>query len=298
MTTPLSLNGARNARRNEGDAMTQLNIPNITLHDGNEIPQLGIGVFKVDPGEAERVVIDAIEAGYRHIDTAAIYRNEAEVGAAIARSEIAREDLFITTKLWNSDQTRAQEAFEESLGRLGLDRVDLYLVHWPQPMFGEALAAWRSLVKIAESGRATSIGVSNFEIEHLEEIIEATGIVPAVNQIELHPLHQRKELAKYCAEKGIKIEAWGPLAQGKSDLFERDAIASAAAAHGKTPAQIILRWHAQEGRIIFPKTVRAERMIENASIFDFALTEAEMEAIDALDEQRNFGSNPRDMAMR
>ncbi|MFC5337756.1 aldo/keto reductase [Leucobacter denitrificans] len=278
--------------------MTQLNIPNITLHDGNEIPQLGIGVFKVDPGEAERVVIDALEAGYRHIDTAAIYRNEAEVGAAIARSGVAREDLFVTTKLWNSEQTRAEGAFEESLGRLGLDRVDLYLVHWPQPMFGEALAAWRSLAKIAESGRATSIGVSNFEIEHLEEIIDATGVVPTVNQIELHPLHQRKELVAYCAEKGIKIEAWGPLAQGKSDLFKRDVIAAAAAAHGKTPAQIILRWHAQAGRIVFPKTVRAERMVENAQLFDFQLTAEEVAAIDALDEQRNFGSNPREMDIR
>lgn len=278
--------------------MTALEIPNITLNDETEIPQLGLGVFLVKAGEAQRVVADALDAGYRHIDTAAIYGNETEVGAAIAESGIARDDLYVTTKLWNSDQTRGAEAFEESLTKLGLDRVDLYLVHWPQPMFGEALIAWRSLIEIQKSGRATSIGVSNFEISDLEEIIAETGVIPAVNQIELHPLHQRRELVAYCQEKGIRIEAWGPLAQGKSDLFERPAIADAAAAHQKTPAQVVLRWHVQQGRIIFPKTVRAERMAENADIFDFELTEAEMAAIDALDEQRNFGSNPHEMRVR
>ncbi len=278
--------------------MSKLDIPNISLHDGTEIPQLGVGVFKVDPGEAQRVVTDAIEVGYRHIDTAAIYRNEAEVGAAIAESGVPRDELFVTTKLWNSDQTRGEEAFQESLDKLGLDRVDLYLVHWPQPMFGEALTAWRSLIKIHESGRATSIGVSNFEISDLEEIISETGIVPTVNQIELHPLHQRRELVEYCNAKGIRVEAWGPLAQGKSDLFERPALLEPAATHGKTPAQVILRWHAQQGRIIFPKTVRRERLVENAQIFDFELSAAEMAAIDALDAQQNFGTNPHEMDVR
>ena len=278
--------------------MSKLDIPNISLHDGTEIPQLGVGVFKVDPGEAQRVVTDAIEVGYRHIDTAAIYRNEAEVGAAIAASGVPRDELFVTTKLWNSDQTRGEEAFQESLDKLGLDRVDLYLVHWPQPMFGEALTAWRSLIKIHESGRATSIGVSNFEISDLEEIISETGIVPTVNQIELHPLHQRRELVEYCNAKGIRVEAWGPLAQGKSDLFERPALLEPAAAHGKTPAQVILRWHAQQGRIIFPKTVRRERLVENAQIFDFELSAVEMAAIDALDAQQNFGTNPHEMDVR
>lgn len=278
--------------------MSKLDIPNISLHDGTEIPQLGVGVFKVDPGEAQRVVTDAIEVGYRHIDTAAIYRNEAEVGAAIAASGVPRDELFVTTKLWNSDQTRGEEAFQESLDKLGLDRVDLYLVHWPQPMFGEALTAWRSLIKIHESGRATSIGVSNFEISDLEEIISETGIVPTVNQIELHPLHQRRELVEYCNAKGIRVEAWGPLAQGKSDLFERPALLEPAAAHGKTPAQVILRWHAQQGRIIFPKTVRRERLVENAQIFDFELSASEMAAIDALDAQQNFGTNPHEMDVR
>ena len=278
--------------------MAALEIPNIPLRDGTEIPQFGLGVFKVDAGEAERVVSDALAAGYRHIDTASIYGNEAEVGAAIAASDVPRDELYVTTKLWNSDQTRGEEAFAESLDRLGLDHVDLYLVHWPQPMFGEALTAWRSLIEIQKSGRATSIGVSNFEISDLEEIIEATGVVPVVNQIELHPLHQRRELVAYCEEKGIRIEAWGPLAQGKSDLFERPEIAGPAAAHGKTPAQVILRWHAQQGRIVFPKTVRAERMVENAQIFDFELTDSEMAGIDGLDAQHNFGTNPHEMDVR
>lgn len=273
--------------------MTALQIPNLTLNSGKEIPQLGLGVFLVEPGEAQRVVSDALEVGYRHIDTARIYDNEAEVGAAIAASGIARDELFVTTKLWNSDQTRAADAFQESLDRLGLDRVDLYLIHWPQAMFGEALGAWKSLIEIAESGRATSIGVSNFEIEDLQRLLDETGAVPAVNQIELHPLHQRRELSEFCAEHGIRVEAWGPLAQGKSDLFERPELTGPAAAHGKSPAQVILRWHLQQGRIVFPKTLRRERMIENADLFDFELSAAETAAIDALDEQRNFGPDPR-----
>ena len=273
--------------------MTALPIPTITLRDGAEIPQLGAGVFLVEPGEAERVVSDALEVGYRHIDTARIYDNEAEVGRAIAASGLPREDVYVTTKLWNSDQTRAREAFDESLDRLGLDRVDLYLIHWPQPMFGEALGAWRSLVEIAESGRATSIGVSNFEIEDLRQLIDETGVVPAVNQIELHPLHQRRELREFCAEHGIAVEAWGPLAQGKSDLLERPEVLAAAEVHEKTPAQIVLRWHVQQGRIVFPKTTRRERMLENAQLFDFALSDAEMTAIDALEAGTNLGPDPR-----
>lgn len=273
--------------------MAQLQIPSLTLNDGHEIPQLGVGVFLVKPGEAQRVVADALEVGYRHIDTASAYRNEAEVGRAIAESGIPRDELFVTTKLWNADQARAHEAFDASLERLGLDRVDLYLIHWPQPMFGEALGAWRSLIEIAESGRATSIGVSNFEIEDLRQLLDETGVVPAVNQIELHPLHQRRELVEFCSEHGTAIEAWGPLAQGKSDLFERPEISAAAEAHGKTPAQVVLRWHLQQDRIVFPKTLRRERMVENADLFDFALSDAEIAAIDTLDEQRNFGPDPR-----
>ncbi|GAB2551405.1 aldo/keto reductase [Leucobacter ruminantium] len=273
--------------------MSALQIPNITLNDGRGIPQLGLGVFKVEPGETERLVSEALEAGYRHIDTASYYRNEAEVGRAIAASGIDRDEIFVTTKLWNTDQPRPREAFDESLDRLGLDRVDLFLIHWPQPERGEALGAWRSLIEIAESGRATSIGVSNFEIEHLQQLIDETGVVPAVDQIELHPLHQRRELADFCRAQDIAVEAWGPLSQGKSDLLERPEIVAAAEAHGKTPAQVVLRWHVQQQRIVFPKTSRRERLLENAAIFDFALSDAELAAIDALDEQRGFGPDPR-----
>jgi len=278
--------------------MSTLPIPNLTLNDGKRIPQLGLGVFLVEPGETRRVVADALELGYRHIDTATIYENEDEVGQAIAESGIPRDELFVTTKLWNRDQTRGVAAFEESLDRLGLERVDLYLIHWPQAMFGEALTAWRSLIEIAESGRATSIGVSNFEIPDLQQLLDETGVVPAVNQIELHPLHQRRELSAFCAEHGIAIEAWGPLAQGKSDLFERAEITNAAAAHGKSPAQVVLRWHVQQNRIVFPKTLRRERMVENADIFDFELSAEQMSAIDAIDERRNFGPDPRTFDVR
>lgn len=278
--------------------MTELNIPSITVHDGAKIPQLGLGVFKVETNETERIVLEAFETGYRHIDTASYYENEAEVGAAVAKSGIDRDDIFVTTKLWNSDQGRPYEAFNESLDKLGFDAVDLYLIHWPQPMFGEALGAWKALIDIAESGRAKSIGVSNFEIEHLEEIISETGVVPVVNQIELHPLHQRKELVEFCAKHDIKVESWGPLSQGKSDLLERPTLREIADAHGKTPAQVVLRWHVQQDRIIFPKTSRPERMIENAQLFDFELSAAEIAVIDAMDEQRNFGADPRTAAFR
>ncbi|WP_449279689.1 aldo/keto reductase [Leucobacter sp. GX0328] len=273
--------------------MSALAIPNISLNNGRQIPQLGLGVYKVAQGETERTVLDALEAGYRHIDTASFYRNEAEVGSAVRASGTPRDEIFVTTKLWNTDQPRPLEAFEESLERLGLDRVDLYLIHWPQPEHGQAVDVWRALIDIAASGRATSIGVSNFEIEHLEQLIAETGVVPAVNQIEVHPLHQRRELSQFCSDHGIAVEAWGPLSQGKSDLLERPEILAAAEAHGKSPAQVVLHWHVQQGRIIFPKTSRRERLFENADIFDFELSDAEMTAIASLDKQRNFGPDPR-----
>lgn len=273
--------------------MAELQVPNVQLNDGHSIPQLGFGVFLVDPEVTEQTVLDALEVGYRHIDTASSYRNEAAVGRAIAASGIARDELFITTKLGNNDQEDPHGAFERSIDQLGLDRVDLYLIHWPLPQRGTALGAWRGLVEIVGSGRTSSIGVSNFETEHLDELLRETGVVPAVNQIELHPLHQRTELVEYCRGLDIAIEAWGPLAQGKSDLLEREPIVSAARVRGKSPAQIVLRWHLQKNNIIFPKTGSRERMIENASIFDFQLSDAEIAEIDALDEQSNFGPDPR-----
>lgn len=273
--------------------MNALPIPNVVLNDGNLIPQVGLGVFKVSPEETERVVNEALEAGYRHIDTAHIYHNEDAVGRAIAASGIPRDELFITTKLWNTDHEDPRPAFETSLERLGIDRLDLYLVHWPMPMLGTAVGAWRGFVQLVGADLVDSIGVSNFEIEHLRELHEETGVVPAVNQIELHPLHQRRELREYCRQLGIAVEAWGPLAQGKSDLLKRPAITNIGVAHSKSPAQVILRWHVQHGTIVIPKTTRKRRFAENADIFNFSLTDAQMAAIDALDTQQNFGPDPR-----
>jgi len=262
-----------------------MTIPTVHLNDGYEIPQLGYGVFKVPPTDTERAVTEALEVGYRHIDTAAIYGNEEGVGAAIAASGIARRDLFITTKLWNDrhdgDQPRA--ALRESLDKLDLEMVDLYLVHWPTPAKDDYVHAWQQLIELREAGLARSIGVSNFLVPHLERIVAVTGVVPVVDQIELHPAYQQREVTAWAAGHGVKIEAWGPLGQGKYDLFGLPAVKDAAAAHRKTPAQVVLRWHIQKGNIVFPKSVRRERLEENLDVFDFSLTDAEVAAIDALD---------------
>lgn len=268
-----------------------MTIPALTLNDGHTIPQLGFGVFKVDPAETERIVAEALAAGYRHIDTAAIYGNEEGVGRAIAASGIPREELFITTKLWNDRQAgdAPHAAIDESLGKLGLDHVDLYLVHWPAPRNGTYVNAWERMVEIREAGKATSIGVSNHLPEHLEKIIAATGITPAVDQIELHPAYQQREVTRFAADHGILIESWGPLGQGKYPLFDEAPVAAAAVAHGKTPAQVVLRWHLQKGFIVFPKSVRRERLEENIDVFDFELSGPELVAIDALDPRDGSG---------
>ncbi|GAA1726683.1 aldo/keto reductase [Microbacterium paludicola] len=262
-----------------------MTVPTITLNSGFEIPQLGFGVFLVPPAEAEKAVSEALEAGYRHIDTAAIYRNEEGVGAAIAKSGIPRDELFITTKLWNDRQAgdEPKAAISESLEKLGLDHVDLYLTHWPAPANDNYLNAWQKLIEIRDAGLAKSIGVSNHLVEHLERIVGDTGVTPAVNQIELHPAYQQREITQWAADHGMFIESWGPLGQGKYDLFGEKAVADAAAAHGKTPAQVVIRWHLERGFIVFPKSVRPERMAENFDVFDFELTDAEVAAIDALD---------------
>lgn len=259
--------------------------PTVEFNDGHSIPQLGYGVFKVPADEAERAVSQALEAGYRHIDTAAIYGNEEGVGAAIAKSGIARSELFITTKLWNDrhHDDEPDKAIAESLEKLGLEQVDLYLVHWPTPAKDDYVHAWEKMIGIRERGLARSIGVSNHLVPHLERIVEATGVVPAVNQIELHPAYQQREITDWAAAHGVLIESWGPLGQGKYDLFGADAVASAAAATGRTPAQVVLRWHLQKGFIVFPKSVRPERMAENIDVFDFELTDAQIAAIDAMD---------------
>lgn len=264
----------------------------VTLNDGKTIPQLGFGVFKVDPVETERIVSDALEVGYRHIDTAAIYRNEEGVGRAIAASGIPREELFITTKLWNDRHGDADRAIEESLEKLGLDHVDLYLIHWPSPKQDRYIEAWHALEGIRERGLATSIGVSNFLKHHLERLLAETDTVPVLDQLELHPYHQQPETTAFARSRGIAIEAWGPLGQGKYPLLELDEITSVAAAHGKTPAQVVLCWHLQSGNIVFPKTVSRERMVENFNVFDFELSADEVASITALEREGRVSANP------
>jgi 2,5-diketo-D-gluconate reductase A len=272
--------------------MTENAVPTIGLNNGTQIPQLGFGVFKVDPDKTNRIVRDALDVGYRHLDTAKIYHNEEGVGHAVKESGIDRGDLFITTKLWNDDQTDALTAFDKSLARLGTDYVDLYLIHWPTPEKDTYLDAWRSLEKILESGRAKAIGVSNFNIDHLERLIAETEIVPAVNQVELHVDFQQAELRSFAAAKGIAIEAWGPLGQGR--INDSPELAAIAEAHGKSVPQTIIRWHLDVGNIVIPKSNNKERMAENFDVLDFSLSAAEIASIASLDrgaEGRN-GSDP------
>ena len=272
-------------------------VPQLPLNSGTTIPQLGFGVFRVDPTDAQRVVEDALEVGYRHIDTAAAYNNEKEVGAAIAASGIPRAELFITTKLANPDHASGEiiPAFDASLEKLGLDYVDLYLIHWPMPANELYVQAWRQFERFYGEHSARAIGVSNFLVPHLETLLAATDIVPAVNQVELHPIFQQRELHEYAAAHGIAIEAWGPLGQGKYDLFGIPAIQQIAAAHGKSPAQIVIRWHLQAGNIVIPKSNSRERMQENFDVFDFELTPEEFATVAALDENRRVGGNPAEV---
>jgi 2,5-diketo-D-gluconate reductase A len=268
-------------------------VPNITLHDGAEIPQLGFGVFQIRPEDTREIVEIALDSGYRHIDTAAAYGNERGVGKAIAASGIPREEIFVTTKLWNSDQgfDSALAAFDGSLGRLDLDYVDLYLIHWPMPEQNLFVDTWRAFEKIHAGGGARTIGVSNFRIEDLERLEHETETRPTVNQIELHPRMQQAELRAWQEERGIVTEAWAPLGQG-GDLLEDDTIGEIATAHDKTPAQVTLRWHIQLGNVVFPKSVRAERIRENADVFDFELTDEEMARFAALDRSERIGAEP------
>jgi 2,5-diketo-D-gluconate reductase A len=274
---------------------SESSVPLVTLNDGNTIPQLGFGVFKVDPDKTSRVVRDAFEVGYRHIDTAKIYGNEEGVGHAIKTSGIDRHELFITTKLWNADQgyESGLEAFEKSLGRLQLDYVDLYLIHWPAPANDNYVEAWKALEKIRESGRAKSIGVSNFTVEHLTRLLGETEVVPAVNQIELHPEFQQREITTFGREHGIATEAWSPLAQGA--LLKEPNVQQIADAHGKSLAQVILRWHIQQGNIIFPKSNNRERIEENFNIFDFELSDDEQASITALEKDGRVGGHPNEV---
>ncbi|AMB57511.1 aldo/keto reductase [Microterricola viridarii] len=264
-------------------------VPRITLNNGALIPQLGFGVFQVPNVETEAAVSAALEAGYRSIDTAAIYGNEEGVGRALAASGIARDELFITSKLWNSDQGTATTAaaFELSLEKLGLEALDLYLIHWPAPATDLYLESWEALEGIAASGRSRAIGVSNFLPTQLERIIALGGTVPAVNQVELHPALQQAETVAFNRAHGIATEAWSPLAQGA--MLSNPVIARLAEEIGRTPAQVILRWHLQQGRIVIPKSVTPARIAENLAVFDFELPAAALAEVDALDVAAGAG---------
>ena len=265
-------------------------VPNLTLNNGVTIPQLGFGVFQVPPEQTQSVVEDALEAGYRHIDTAAGYGNEAGVGAAIAASGIPREELFITTKLRNGEQGTAVEAFEASRQSLGLDFIDLYLIHWPVPVQGLFVEAWRALEKIYASDGVRAIGVSNFLQDHLDTLLAETTVVPAVNQIELHPTFQQAALAARSRAHGIAVEAYSPLGQG-ADL-NAAAVIALAQKRGATPAQIVLAWHLGVGNIAIPKTVHLHRMRENLAAADITISRDEMDTITALDSGARIGADP------
>ncbi|MFH8363099.1 aldo/keto reductase [Streptomyces anulatus] len=267
-------------------------VPTVTLNNGVTIPQLGFGVFQVPDDETTAAVSAALEAGYRSIDTAAIYGNEVGVGRALAASGIPREELFVTTKLWNADQgyDATLAAFDASLAKLGLDHVDLYLIHWPTPAHDLYPESWRALEKLVADGRIRAAGVSNFQPAHLRRLLETGTLVPAVNQIELHPGLQQAELRAIHAEHGIATEAWSPLAQGA--LLTEEALVSIAERHGKSPAQVVLRWHLQLGNVVIPKSVTPERIRQNIDVFDFALSAADMDAVAALDRGMRTGPDP------
>jgi 2,5-diketo-D-gluconate reductase A len=269
----------------------------VALNNGREMPILGFGVFQMaDPAECERSVIDAIRTGYRLIDTAASYGNEEAVGKAIERCGVPRQELFVTTKLWVSDAgyEKAKRAFDRSLKRLGLDYLDLYLIHQP---YGDVYGAWRAMEELYREGRAKAIGVSNFHPDRVIDLILHNEVPPAVNQVETHPFHQQVETQAFLRENGIQMESWGPFAEGKNDIFRNDVLGSIGRKHGKTVAQVILRWLTQRGVVAIPKSVRKERMAENFDIFDFELGGEDMDAIRALETGQSLFFDHRDPAM-
>jgi len=277
--------------RGTGPTINMSSQPTISLNDGNVIPQLGFGVWQVPNEETANVVGTAISTGYRSIDTAAIYDNEIGVGKAIAASPVPRNQLFITTKLWNDQHTDARGAMNESLRRLGLDQVDLYLIHWPKPRQNAYVDAWKALIKLKEEGRAKSVGVSNFTVSHLQQIIDATGVTPSVNQIELHPGFQQRELAAYHAEHGIITESWSPLGQGT--LLDNPTLKALAQKHDRTTAQIVIRWHLDRGYVVIPKSVTPTRIRENFDVLGFSLDADDLAKIAALDRKDGrIGPNP------
>jgi 2,5-diketo-D-gluconate reductase A len=258
-------------------------MPTIRLNDGNAMPQVGFGVWRVSNAEAGTTLAEAVKAGYRSIDTASIYGNEEGVGEAIRAVSLPREELFITTKVWNDRQgyDSTLRAFDESLARLKLDHVDLYLIHWPVAGSEAYRDTWRALIKLKQEGRAKSIGVSNFLVPHLQRLIDETGVTPAINQIELHPRFQQKELSAFHKANGIATECWSPLGQGK--ILRDETLAAIGRKYGKTPAQVILRWHIDNGFVVIPKSVTPSRIRENVDVFDFTLDADDKRAIEGLD---------------
>jgi len=271
---------------------SSIDIPSIALAGEVSIPQFGLGVFQVPPEQTTENVLHAIDAGYRHIDTAKAYGNEAQVGQAIRASGLDRSELFVTTKCANDDHgyDSATRALKASLGRLEMEHVDLYLIHWPVPSQDRYVETWQALVEAQQAGLARAIGVSNFQPEHLRRIIDETGVTPAANQIELHPYLQQHGLRREHADRGIVTEAWSPLAQGL--VLDDPAIASIADSHGKTAAQVVLRWHIEIGTVVFPKSVTVERIQENIDIFDFELSAEELAQIEAVDRGERTGPDP------
>lgn len=269
----------------------------LELPNGVRIPSLGFGVFQIAPDEAQQTVERALEVGYRHIDTAAAYNNEGGVGAAVRASGLRRDQVFVTTKLRNGDQgyESALRAYDDSLRRLGLDMVDLYLVHWPFPSAGRYVDSWRALEKLATDGQVRAVGVSNFLPEHLDALAQESDLVPAVNQIELHPTFQQQALVDDCRRRGIAVEAYSPLGQGVD--LEAPAVRTVAEAHGVTPAQAILRWHLQRDHIVIPKSATPERILENFSLDQFSLTSSQLETMDALEAGARIGGDPADFAL-
>ncbi|MGY3715558.1 aldo/keto reductase [Sutcliffiella cohnii] len=271
----------------------------VTLNNGLKMPQLGFGVWQVADDEATAAVKKAIEVGYRSIDTAMIYKNEVGVGKAIKESSVPREELFITTKVWNSDQgyENTLRAFDESLERLGLDYVDLYLIHWPTPQFDQYVDTYKALEKLYHDGRVKAIGVCNFEIDHLERLLNECEVTPVLNQIECHPYLSQNELKEFCAKHNIFVEAWSPLEQG-GEVLKDEVVQQIAEAHQKSPAQVVLRWHLQNNTIVIPKSVTPSRIEENFNVFDFELTLDEMEKINTINKDRRRGKHPNEMNVR
>ena len=275
--------------------MSSPQIPTVTLNNGVQMPVLGFGVYAVPAEETERVVTDALAAGYRHLDTAAAYENEAAVGRAIAASGIPRDELFVTTKLWISDagEEPARRAFERSLGRLGLDRLDLYLIHQP---YGDYYGSWRAMEKLYAEGATRAIGVSNFHPDRLIDLMDRNEVTPAVDQIETHPFFQRTTDHQVMVERGVQHESWGPLGQGRSDLFDNPVLTQVAQAHGRTVAQVVLRWLLQRDIVVIPKSARPERMRENLDVFDLTLTDEQTARIATLDTGASSAFDHRDPA--